>query len=80
MGCAHWLTAGELAHISLIGRERHQGLVNSAHVRADTHVCNGASGGWWEEAKAGVVVVIVDVKILTIKITPQRMNIQFPLD
>ena len=37
-----------------------------AYVRADTHVCNGAGGGWWKEAKAdviGVVVVIVDVKI-----------------
>ena len=49
--------------------------MNSAHVCADTHVCNGAGGGWWKEAKAGVGVVIVDVKILTINITAQRMNI-----
>ena len=35
---------------------RRQVLVNSAHVRADTHVCNGAGGGWWKEAKADVVV------------------------
>ena len=37
--------------------------MNSAHVRADTHVCTGAGGGRWEEAKAGAIVVIVDVKI-----------------
>ena len=37
-------------------RERRQVLVNSVHVRADTHACNGAGGGWWKEAKAGVVV------------------------
>ena len=34
-----------------------------AYVRADTHVCNSAGGGWWKEAKADVVVVIVAVKI-----------------
>ena len=37
--------------------------VGYAYVRADTHVCNSAGGGWWKEAKADVVVVIVDVKI-----------------
>jgi len=60
------LLVDNLARIPRIGRERRQVLVNSAHLRADTHVCNGASGGWWKEAKADVVGVI---KILTIKIT-----------
>ena len=70
MGCAHWPTAGELARISLIGRERHQGLVL-------TRTCAMVPV---EEAKADVVGVVVVIKILTIKITLQRMNIQFPLD
>ena len=54
--CALWPTYGNLARTPRIGRERRQVLVNSAHVRADTHACNGAGGGWWKEAKAGVVV------------------------
>ena len=32
------------------------GTLDSAHVRTDIHACNGAGGGWWKEAKAGVVV------------------------
>ena len=56
VGCAYWSTVGNLARIPRIGRERRQVPVNSAHVRADMHVCNGAGGGWWKEAKAGVVV------------------------
>ena len=74
MGYAYWPTVGNLAHISLIERERRQVLANSAPVRADTHACNGAGGGWWEGAKAGVVGVVV-IKILTIKITLQRMYV-----
>ena len=52
IGCS---TVGNLTRIPRIGRERRQVLVNSAHVRADTHACNGAGGGWWKEVKAGVV-------------------------
>ena len=50
-------------------RETPPGTLDSAHVRADMHVCYGAGGGWWKETKAGVVVVVVvqDVQILTMK-------------
>ena len=45
VACAYWSTVGELARISLIGRERRQVLMNSAHVRADSHVDNGVGVG-----------------------------------
>ena len=37
-------------------KETPPGTLDSAHVRADTHACNGASGRWWKEVKVGVVV------------------------
>ena len=46
--------------------------MNSAHVRADMHACNGAGRGWWKEAKAGVVGVVVVV--ISVKENPDYQN------
>ena len=74
VGCGHWTTAEELARISLIGREPPRGSsLNSAH-----HGCHGVGQS---EVKVSVMLVSLskiygcNKKTLTIKITPQRINI-----
>ena len=62
-----WRAAKAKRFVTILGaktstptsRETLQSTLDSAHVRADTHACYGASGGWWKEVKAGVVVVVV---------------------